>query len=260
MSSPNKTKSLENAWQTFTRKTKKKFRIPVGTPKINPSTKQLCEKIREQKITYLTMQRLCSIVSLCEEINRNKIDGDMIEAGCALGGSAIVLTAVKGAQRALSIYDTFGMIPPPGPNDGQDVHKRYEKIATGGAKGIDGGDDYYGYRDDIPQQVRSSFEANGYPIESNQVELVKGLVEDTLAIEGPICFAHIDVDWYSPVNCCLERIVPHLSVGGAIVMDDYLDWSGCHEAANDFFSGQIRRQFRFHTRYGHLVAQRVAKD
>ncbi len=257
MPQKNQNYSLETSFQNFIRGVRRKLRIPASPPSIDPQLQSVCERVRKEEITYLSMQRLRSIVWLMEDINKRGIAGDLIEAGCALGGSAIVLTASKGIERKLSIYDTFEMIPPPGPKDGPDVHRRYEKIAKGEAKGISGEDDYYGYRDDIPDQVRASFESYGFPVDESGVTMVKGLVEDTLAVDGPICFAHVDVDWYSPVTCCLERIVPHLSVGGAVVLDDYLDWSGCNEAANDFFNSPIKNQFSFHARYGHLVIRRT---
>ena len=197
-----------------------------------------------------------SLASLLNEMNSNSIEGDVIEAGCALGGSSIVLAAAKGSQRSQTIYDTFAMIPPPGPNDGPDVHSRYEAISSGEAKGIKG-DPYYGYLKDIPERVALSFEDHGYPIGENNVSLVKGLLEETLEVPNKISLAHVDVDWYEPVHTCLERIVAQLSVGGVIVLDDYLDWSGCHEAANDYFTSNVRKRFKFSTQYGHLTIRRI---
>ena len=69
-----------------------------------------------------------------------------------------------------------------------------------------------------------------------------GEVEDTLVVDAPIALAHVDVDWYDPVMTCLERIAPHLSVGGIIVLDDYFDWSGCRKATDDFLKNT---PFRF---------------
>jgi hypothetical protein len=52
-----------------------------------------------------------------------------------------------------------------------------------------------------------------------------------------MALAHIDVDWYEPVHVSLERIEPRLSPGGALVIDDYEDWSGCRRAVDEYFSG-----------------------
>ena len=49
--------------------------------------------------------------------------------------------------------------------DGADVHERYAKIAGGGARGP-GGDTYYGYRDDLYNEVAESFARPGVPVPS----------------------------------------------------------------------------------------------
>lgn len=62
-----------------------------------------------------------------------------------------------------------------------------------------------------------------------------------MTIDQPVALAHVDVDWYDPVKTCLERIVPRLSVGGAVVLDDYHDWGGCRKAADEYFQAQRER-------------------
>jgi hypothetical protein len=58
--------------------------------------------------------------------------------------------------------------------------------------------------------------------------------EDTLHPQTDIAFAHIDCDWYDPVRLCLERIVPRLSAGAYVVLDDYNDYGGCRRAVDEF--------------------------
>ena len=69
---------------------------------------------------------------------------------------------------------------------------------------------------------------------SENVELIKGLVQDTMHLDQPVALAHIDVDWYEPVKVCLERITPNLAVGGSIILDDYKYWGGCKLATDEF--------------------------
>ena len=78
----------------------------------------------------------------------------------------------------MKVYDVFGMIPPPGERDGEDVHRRYATIVEGRSKGI-GGETYYGYRDELLTEVTESFARHGLPIADNNVELIQGLFEDT---------------------------------------------------------------------------------
>ena len=203
------------------------------------------KKIVENKLTYLSDAKLDMLISICLSNEANNIPGIIVETGCALGGSSILMASVKDKKRALRVYDVFGMIPPPSDKDGKDVHERYNVIGSGKSKGIRG-DNYYGYEEDLYNKVISSFNDYGYQIESNNIQLIKGLLQDTLKINEPISLAHIDVDWYEPVYISLERIEPYISIGGAIVLDDYFDWSGCREATDEYFKDK-KDQFSFNS-------------
>lgn len=219
---------------------------------ISPEVVAVWRKVKEQGLTYLNNNKLASLLHLIADIEENGVEGDILEAGCALGGSAILMATAKNTERAMHIYDVFGMIPPPGEKDGQDVHERYAKIARGDSKGING-NKYYGYEDDLYNKVLRSFEEHGVPAEANNVVLHKGLVQDTLTGEGPVALAHVDVDWYDPVMTCLERVMPRLSPGGAMVLDDYFDWSGCRKAVDEFFDSCRNPAYKYTKSASHLV-------
>lgn len=223
--------------------------VPSDIP---TSTATIWRKVKREGLTYLSDQKLASLVRLCREFEQRGTDGILIEAGCALGGSAIVICAIKSQNRPLQVYDVFDMIPPPSEDDGEDVHQRYEIVKSGKSTGI-GGKRYYGYEKDLYGKVVASFERMGYPPRQHQVSLIKGLVQDTLVGEEPVCLAHIDVDWYEPVWTCLERIVPRLTPDGVLVLDDYNDWSGCRKAVDEFFQRKGRDDFLFDSSAGHLV-------
>jgi asparagine synthase (glutamine-hydrolysing) len=204
-------------------------------------------RVKERRLTFLERAALYDLVDVVKDLERVGAEGAIVEAGCALGGSAIVLAASKSPERPMEVYDVFGQIPEPGAQDDEDVHARYAEIAAGKAQGV-GGDSYYGYRQDLYSEVRQSFRAFGLPVESNNVRLIKGLFEDTLHPAGPIALAHIDCDWYDPVMTCLTRLFPLLSPGGRIVLDDYDAWSGCRKAADAFFAELDPNQFRLERR------------
>lgn len=193
----------------------------------------LINEIKGKRLTYLSDRKLRSIVEAVEFIEVHQVPGLIIEAGCALGGSAILITKTKQPERLLRVYDVFGMIPPPTKEDTADVHERYKTIVEGKSTGI-AGDPYYGYEDDLYSKVVSNFKAFDAAPDESQVELIKGLLQDTLWVTGPVALAHVDVDWYEPVMTCLERIYPMLSVGGSIILDDYHDWGGCRKATDEF--------------------------
>jgi asparagine synthase (glutamine-hydrolysing) len=199
------------------------------------------------------------LLNLYRQVKKtDKLDGILIEAGCALGGSSIVIAKAKSANKKFYIFDVFGMIPPPSVNDDQDVIDRYEIIKTGKSSGIDN-DLYYGYRNDLLNEVKNNFTNCGIKIDQN-INFIKGLYQDTLLIKEPVCFAHIDCDWYESVMICLKQIIPNLVVGGRVIIDDYNDWSGCKKAIDEFFSDpEIAQQYKLIMREKLLIV-RVANN
>lgn len=200
-----------------------------------PALHPIIGQVRKQRLTYLPVAALNDLYEAAAAADAQARPGVFLEAGCALGGSAMVLTQAKDPARLLFIYDVFGMIPPPTDEDGPDIHERYEKIKSGQAAGI-GGDPYYGYEEQLMDRVRDTFATLGLPVEDNAVTLVQGLFQDTITGDEPVALAHIDGDWYDSVRTCLERIGPRLSPGGVMVIDDYFYWSGCRTAVDEFLA------------------------
>jgi hypothetical protein len=200
-----------------------------------PAVERTIARARQEHLTYLKAEHLRTLAAAVADVERRSLAGLIIEAGTARGGSAIVMAAAKAPERPMKVYDVFGMIPPPSEHDGPDVHERYARITAGEAKGV-GGDTYYGYRDDLYDEVTESFARLGVPAAEHNVELVRGLFEDTIVLEEPVAFAHLDGDWYESTMTCLERIAPRLVPGGRIVLDDYYAWSGCRTAVDEYFA------------------------
>lgn len=203
----------------------------------DPEGVALVHRVRSQRLTYLEPTALLDLRDRARQMEQKQIQGAVMEAGCALGGSAVVLAASKARDRPMYVYDVFGTIPSPSDNDGADVDARYEVIASGEAKGIDG-DPYYGYQPDLKGMVANTFTAFGVTTEENAIQLVEGLFQDTIYPAGPVALAHVDGDWYESVKVCLERIWPVLSRGGVIVIDDYDHWSGCRTAVDEFLAAR----------------------
>jgi hypothetical protein len=192
-------------------------------------------RVRRQKLTYLPVGALNDLFEAAKDVEREQRPGILIEAGCALGGSAIVLAKGKRRHRPFAIHDVFGMIPPPTEADGPDVHERYATILSGEARGLSG-EAYYGYEADLLNRVRQTFAAFGMPVEEHNVDLVQGLFQDTIVGHEPVALAHIDGDWHDSVLTCLQRIGPRLSPGAVMVIDDYFKWSGCRTAVDAFLA------------------------
>jgi hypothetical protein len=189
--------------------------------------------VREERLTYLTDPQLTSLVSCVLEADASGREGLVIEAGTALGGSAIAMAAAKSQERPMLVYDVFGVIPPPSEQDGAAGQGRYADITAGCSEGL-GGDVYYGYHEDLMGEVTASFARHSVPVDEHRIELVQGLFQDTIKIDEPVALAHVDADWYESTLTCLNRIAPHLVPGGRIVVDDYWFWSGCRRAVDEY--------------------------
>lgn len=207
---------------------------PPSLTTLSVQDQNLISRIRGRNLTYLSDTKLANLVQSCRSIEERNINGAFVEAGCALGGSSILISSIKKTLRPFFVYDVFGMIPAPTIQDPEEVHDRYREIREGKSSGI-GGDKYYGYEEDLYEIVQSNLAEFGIDNKARQVTLIKGLVQDTMTLDQPIAFAHIDVDWYEPVKTCLERIIPNLSRGGILILDDYNDWGGCRKATDEYF-------------------------
>jgi len=204
---------------------------------------KIVTSVLKNNLTYLSAEALNDLYKQVRQIEQEKMEGILIEAGCALGGSAIIIASAKNRSRPFFIYDVFGMIPPPSEKDGPDVKKRYQIITSGKSKGIDG-NKYYGYEDDLYNKVISNFKKYDILIEEKNIQIIKGLFENVLHCNQPVALAHLDGDWYDSVMICLERITPYLITNGTLIIDDYYCWSGCKRAVDDFFRNR-RNEFMF---------------
>ena len=190
--------------------------------------------VRAEALTYLDLAALTDLHRAVAD--RRDVPGDLVEVGCALGGSALVMAHARNPpHRPLYVYDVFGMPPPPSEGDGPDVHERYARIAGGLSEGIGGGV-YYGYVSHLLERVRETFRRHGMDAASHGVTFVPGMAQDTLPASGPVAVAHIDCDRYASVRVCLERIAPRLAPGGVMIIDDYDSKSGCRKAVDEYFA------------------------
>jgi asparagine synthase (glutamine-hydrolysing) len=218
---------------------------------LSPTAKSL----RRRHLTYLIPSRLKNIEWAVEEVKSQGVAGSFLETGLALGGSGILIATHLDGDREFHGYDVFGQIPAPGERDPDAVHERYEVITSGESKGL-GGEEYYGYRPDLLAEVKESFAEFGVPVDGERIQLHKGLFEDTLHLEGPVAFAHVDCDWYEPVKLTMERIYEWLEPGGIVICDDYYDYGGAQEAVDEFRAANPELAIVEDRSGSHLVLQR----
>lgn len=124
-----------------------------------------------------------------------------------MGGSAIVIAQTKAADRPLHLYDVFAMVPAPGDEDDDKSRADYQALVNGVIERAHDRtfQNYQEHMDDLLAFTQENMRRVGIDPEKSRITFVKGLYEDTLLVEEPVAFAHIDCDWYESVRLCMER-------------------------------------------------------
>lgn len=212
--------------------------------------------VKKKKLSFLNPSAQNLHYRLLSEIESNGVPGMILECGVAKGGSGLLFASLKNEKRCLHLFDTFEGIPEPSTKDGADVHKRYKDIQNGKANFRKKSSEpqlsintYYGYMDDLFEYVASIFKEASQKklIDGKRVYLHKGLFSDTVYPNVSTAYAHLDGDWFVSVYEPLSRIVPVLSVGGFIVLDDVYAFSGSRRAMSEYFGidlSSIRKDSR----------------
>jgi len=174
--------------------------------------------------TMVGTKRLDNIRFCVESALEQDVPGDFIEAGVWRGGSVIYIRAMLKAHgvtdRTVWVADSFQGLPKPNaakyPEDSGDVHYLISDLA-------------------IPlEQVQANFQV--FNLLDDQVKFLKGWFKDTLP-QAPIkklAVARLDGDIYESTIDAITAIYPKLSVGGYLIVDEYIQAPGCQKAINEY--------------------------
>ncbi len=174
--------------------------------------------------TMCSNARLRNLYTSTRQIIEKNVEGDLVECGCARGGSAAMIGLAQrsvGGCRPMWLFDTFEGLPSPTSNDpDRDIAQIYTGTCVG-----------------TIEEVRGLFARLQI---SGNVHLVQGLFQETLPQSGPgkISLLHIDGDWYDSVRACLEYLYDRVTPGGLIQFDDYGYWKGARKAIDEFFASR----------------------
>jgi hypothetical protein len=168
--------------------------------------------------TMMPRPRLVRLEQSVREIARNGIPGDVVECGCARGGSAALAALSlkrEHSTKRIYLFDTFEGLPAPTSHDPASASEWTGKCAGS------------------LQEVQELFERLDI---MSQTVFVKGLFQNTLPSEAPdqIAFLHMDGDWYESTMTILLNLWDRVSQGGIVQVDDYGDWEGCRRAFDEF--------------------------
>lgn len=196
--------------------------------------------LRESALTYCGRPGKLEVVhEAARRVESAGVPGIFVEAGVAMGGSAIVIAKTKSRERELRLYDVFEMLPPPSENDDPKSHAVYKDFLAGkAASAVDR--NYVAHATDLLSFTRENMGRLGVDPDAEHVKFVKGLYQDTLRIDEPVAFAHIDCDWYDSVKLCIDRIAGWVSPGGIMLFDDYNSFAGCRKAVDEWLAKDPR--------------------
>ena len=172
--------------------------------------------------TMIGSARLRNFRMLIEQAISEQVPGDILEAGVWRGGACILARAVLAVHhiedRRVWVADSFEGLPPPDPkypSDAGDAHSTFTQLQVS------------------LEEVQENFRR--YGLLDEQVGFLKGWFKDTLP-KAPIdalSVLRLDGDMYSSTIETLEALYSKVSVGGYIIIDDYI-LKGCREAVHDF--------------------------
>jgi hypothetical protein len=189
--------------------------------------------VNSDAVSMITLNRFDNIRNCIENILRNGVPGDLIEAGVWRGGASIFMRATLKAygvtDRSVWAADSFEGLPVPDPNQfpleakvqsGPVMQKLYRNFAAG----LD--------------EVKRNFAA--YGLLDDQVKFLEGWFKDTLptAPIGALSLIRIDGDFYESTRDGLNYLYDRLSTGGYVIIDDYGEdsWTYCRRAVDEFRS------------------------
>ena len=151
---------------------------------------------------------------LSSKVIDDGIEGDFVELGCFQGGTAKLLALIlesKQSNKMIHLFDSFEGVPNPDEIDG--------KALKAGS-----------YKSDQK-------EVENY-LRDHNCKINPGWFKDTLhLLPNKISFAHLDSDFYEPIEESLEAVYPKMESGAICVVDDYahIHLKGVKKAVDEFF-------------------------
>jgi len=180
------------------------------------SSEEFCKWLRDNASEALVLQPESGLdnVRVCvESVLREKVPGDLVECGVWRGGVTLYMRAILKAHdirdRSVWALDSFEGLPEPDLEQNPLDYLSYEtlRLIGGFAVGV--------------EEVKDTFRRFG--LLDEQVRFVPGWFDQTVPqLEiGPIAVLRLDADFYASTVPLLQHLVPKVSPGGFVIIDDY---------------------------------------
>ena len=225
-----------------------------------PERTQIWKKVKP--FTMVPEPAMNFLVEQVLRLIRENVPGVLMECGVWRGGCSMAMLLAQQAvlgrvERAVYMLDSFQGLPPVTVRDGP-LAQQWQ----------DGGDPS-NFLDNC-KAIRSDLEHALADMQfvDNDYKIIEGWFEQTVShvaqevAPHSIALLRLDGDWYDSTRCCLDSLMPLVSEGGIVVIDDYYAWDGCARAVHDYLSGtdaayRIRSLPNW---YGAYFVKKVSRD
>jgi hypothetical protein len=177
-------------------------------------------------VRIYTRTTRAQVVALCEAvryISATGVGGDIVECGVWRGGSmlAAARTLLESGDcfRTLWLYDTFSAMAEPSDLDGGDAVLAPVSLPA----------------------VQRTLSKAGYP--DSRIRYVVGRSQETIPMTVPcsIALLRLGADRYEKTRHELEHLVPRMTPGAVLIVDDYGQLQGARRAVDEFIEATRTR-------------------
>lgn len=178
---------------------------------------------RHKLLSYqVTAQQIEVVLTELERVLTAKIAGDIVELGCYIGTTSVFIRRLLDAlheNREFHVYDSFEGLPEKSAQDNSSAGEAFVAGELGVSK----------------KQFMQAFARAGLAAPTVHKGWFNQL--DSGDLPDAIAFAFLDGDFYDSIRGSLQLVVPRMSQGGTIVVDDYAREAlpGAAVAVHEFF-------------------------
>jgi len=195
-------------------------------------------KIYRQFSKYTMIPEAGYLRNLALVQNFSHVQGTVVECGVWRGGMIAGIATLLGSDREYHLFDSFEGLPPAREIDGQSA------IAWQADKNSPG---YYDNCSAEESEATAAMKLAG----TQHFILHKGWFDKSIPSwsksAAPIAVLRLDCDWYDSMMVCLNHLMPRLTPGGIVIVDDYYGWDGCTKAVHEYLAASKKplrmRQF-----------------
>lgn len=243
--------------------------FPASLGNATPETHRSVEDERRRHIwenvqsyTMVPQPAIDFLVDQVITLIASRVAGVFVECGVWRGGSSMAMLLAQQAafgrvERPVYMLDSFQGLPPVTAKDGP--------LASQWQQGADPKnflDNCRAAREELDRALgRMDFVPSDYKIVEGWFDKTVPRVAEDIS-PNSIALLRLDGDWYDSTRCCLDALMPLVSEGGVVIIDDYYAWDGCARAVHDYLSScDVAYRIRSIPQwYGAYFIKKAARD